>query len=82
MLLAALANTLMHRLRALARQATELERASTATIRVRLLKIGAAILRNTRRVRVMLASHHPLREPPLRATWPSSAPARKTSYSA
>jgi hypothetical protein len=29
---------------------------------VRLLKIGAAILRNTRRVRVMLASHHPLRE--------------------
>jgi hypothetical protein len=26
-----------------------------------LLKIGAAILRNTRRVRVMLASHHPLR---------------------
>jgi Transposase DDE domain group 1 len=62
MLLAALANTLMHRLRALARQATELERASTATIRVRLLKIGAAILRNTRRVRVMLASHHPLRE--------------------
>ena len=28
----------------------------------RLLKIGAAILRNTRRVRVMLASHHPLRE--------------------
>jgi hypothetical protein len=28
----------------------------------RLLKIGAAVLRNTRRVRVMLASHHPLRE--------------------
>jgi hypothetical protein len=38
-----------------------LERASAATIRVRLLKIGAAILRNTRRVRVMSASHHPLR---------------------
>lgn len=62
LLLAALAYTLMHRLRALALQATELERASAATIRVRLLKIGAAILRNTRRVRVMLASHHPLRE--------------------
>jgi hypothetical protein len=42
--------------------AAELERASAATIRVRLLKIGAAILRNTRRVRVMLASHHPLRK--------------------
>jgi len=26
-----------------------------------LLKIGAAVLRNTRRVRIMLASHHPLR---------------------
>jgi hypothetical protein len=62
LLLAALAYTLMHRLRALALQATELERASAATIRVRLLKIGAAVLRNTRRVRVMLASHHPLRE--------------------
>jgi hypothetical protein len=33
-----------------------------ANIRVRLLKIGAAILRNMRRVRVMLATHHPLRE--------------------
>jgi Transposase DDE domain group 1 len=62
LLLAALAYTLMQRLRALALQATDLERASAATIRVRLLKIGAAILRNTRRVRVMLASHHPLRE--------------------
>jgi KaiC/GvpD/RAD55 family RecA-like ATPase len=51
----------MQRLRALALQGTELERASAATIRVRLLKIGAAILRNTRRVRVMLTSHHPLR---------------------
>jgi Transposase DDE domain group 1 len=62
LLLAALAYTLMQRLRSLALQATELERASAATIRVRLLKIGAALLRNTRRVRVMLASHHPLRE--------------------
>jgi hypothetical protein len=61
LLLAALAYTLMQRLRALALRATELERASAATIRVRLLKIGATILRNTRRVRVMLASHHPLR---------------------
>ena len=62
LLLAALAYTLMVRLRQLALHATELERASAATIRCRLLKIGAAILRNTRRVHVMLASHHPLRE--------------------
>ena len=40
---------------------TELAKAITATIRVKLLKIGATILRNTRRVRILLASHHPLR---------------------
>lgn len=62
LLLAALAYTLMHRLRELALKGSELERAAAGTIRVRLLKIGAAILRNTRRVRIMLASHHPLRE--------------------
>jgi hypothetical protein len=62
LLLAALAYTLMQRLRTLALQATELERASAATFRVRLLKFGAAILRNTLLVRVMPASHHPLRE--------------------
>jgi hypothetical protein len=26
-----------------------------------LLKIGAAVIRNTRRIRILLASHHPLR---------------------
>ena len=60
-LLAALAYTLMQRLREIGLKATELERATAATIRVRLLKIGAAIVRNTRRVRLLLASHHPLR---------------------
>ena len=62
LLLAALAYTLMHRLRSIALKGSELERATAATIRLRLLKIGAAIVRNTRRVRVLLASHHPLRE--------------------
>jgi hypothetical protein len=62
LLLAALAYTLMQRLRALALAGTILERAAASTIRVRLLKIGAAIIRNTRRVRVLLASHHPLRD--------------------
>jgi len=61
LLLAALAYTLVQRLRDLALKGTELERAAAATIRVRLLKIGAAVLRNTRRVRVLLASHPPLR---------------------
>jgi hypothetical protein len=61
LLLAALAYTLMINLRRLALQGTELERACTATIRIKLLKIGAAIVRNTRRVRVLLASSHPLK---------------------
>ena len=61
LLLAALAYTLMQRLRAIALAGTELARATAATIRVRLLKIGAAVVRNTRRVRLLLASHHPLR---------------------
>jgi len=62
LLLAALAYTLMQRLRALALRGTELARACAATIRTRLLKIGVGVLRNTRRVRLMFASHHPLRE--------------------
>jgi hypothetical protein len=61
LLLAALAYTLMINLRRLALKGTELERACTATIRTKLLKIGAAIVRNTRRVRVLLASQHPLK---------------------
>lgn len=61
LLLAALAYTLMERLRSLALQGTALANACAATIRVRLLKIGVAVLRNTRRIRLMFASHHPLR---------------------
>lgn len=62
LLLAALAYTLMIHLRRLALQGTELARACTATIRTKLLKIGAAVLRNTRRVRVLLASSHPFKQ--------------------
>lgn len=58
----ALAYPLMQCLRELALANTELAKASTATIRVRLLKIGATVLRNTRRIRILLASHHPLRD--------------------
>jgi len=41
---------------------TDLARASVATIRVKLLKVGAAVIRNARRIRILLASHHPLRD--------------------
>jgi hypothetical protein len=61
LLLAAFAYTLMINLRRLALADTELARACTATIRIKLLKVGAAIVRNTRRVRVLLASQHPFK---------------------
>ena len=61
LLLAALAYTLMINLRRLALRGTELAQACTATIRTKLLKIGAVVLRNTRRVRVLLASAHPMK---------------------
>jgi hypothetical protein len=61
-LFAALAYTLMQRLKDMALAGTELARASAATIRAKLLKIGAAVLRNSRRIRILFASHHPLRK--------------------
>lgn len=62
LLLAGLAYTLMVRFRQLALSGTALAQASAHTIRVRLLKIGAVVVRNTRRIMLMLASNHPLRE--------------------
>jgi hypothetical protein len=50
----------MINLRRIALKGTVLAQACTATIRVKLLKIGAAVIRNTRRVRLLLASQHPL----------------------
>ena len=61
LMFSALAYTLMQRLREIALANTELARATAATIRVKLLKIGAAVVRNTRRIRILFASHHPLR---------------------
>jgi hypothetical protein len=62
LLLATLAYTLMINLRRLDLKGTELETACAATIRAKLLKIGAAVLRNTRRIRVLLASQHRLQQ--------------------
>lgn len=62
LLLAGLAYTLIERLRALALSGTEFARAQAGTLRARLLKIGAVIVRNTRRLRVMLSSAFPHRE--------------------
>lgn len=59
MLLSSLAYVLMEGIRRIALKGTELARAQCSTIRLKLLKIGAVITRNTRRVRLMLSSAYP-----------------------
>lgn len=59
MLLSSFAYVLMHTIRRLGLQGTELARAQCNTIRLKLLKIGAVVTRNTRRVRLHLASAYP-----------------------
>jgi hypothetical protein len=59
LLLSSCAYVLVERLRALALAGTELARAQVSTIRLKLLKIGAVVLRNTRRVRLLLSSSYP-----------------------
>ena len=59
LLLSSLAYTLLEAVRRLGLQGTELARAQVATIRLKLLKIGAVIVRNTRRVRFLLSSAYP-----------------------
>ena len=49
LLLSSCAYVLLERLRALALAGTELARAQVGTIRLKLLKIGAVVLRNTRK---------------------------------
>jgi hypothetical protein len=58
-LLAALAYVLIERLRALALQGTALATAQVDTLRIRLLKVAAVVTRNTRRIRLYLASSWP-----------------------
>lgn len=57
--MASLAYTLMEYIRRTALKGTELAHAQVGTIRLKLLKIGAVILRNTRRVRFLLSSAYP-----------------------
>jgi hypothetical protein len=62
LLLAALAYVLLQALRATALAGTELAKATCGTIRLKLLKIGAVVLRNSRRLRFHLASSYPYQE--------------------
>ncbi len=62
LLLASLAYTLIEAIRRIALKGTELANAYVGTIRLKLFKIGAVILKNTRRVRFLLASGCPYKE--------------------
>lgn len=59
LLLSSLAYVLMEAIRRLALQGTELANAQVGTLRLKLLKVGAVVLRNTRRIRFLLSSAFP-----------------------
>ena len=62
LLLSSLAYTLIEAIRRIALKGTELAQAYVGTIRLKLFKIGAVILKNTRRIRFLLASGCPYQE--------------------
>jgi len=62
LLLSSLAYTLIQAIRRLALSGTELAKAQCGTIRLKLLKIGAVIIRNTRKVRFLLSSSYPYQD--------------------
>ena len=43
-------------------QKTELAQAQIGTIRLKLLKIGAVVIRNTRRIKLSISSHYPYQD--------------------
>ena len=62
LLLSSAAYVLVQALRRTALSGTELARAQVGTIRLKLLKIGTVIVRNTRRIRFFFASAYPYQE--------------------
>jgi hypothetical protein len=61
-ILSAAAYVLMETIRRVGVRGTELARAQVGTIRLKLLKIGTVIVRNTRRIRFFFASAYPYQE--------------------
>jgi Transposase DDE domain group 1 len=61
-LLSAAAYVLLEAIRRIGLHGTELARAQVTTIRLKLLKIGTVIVRNTRRIRLLLSSAYPQQE--------------------
>jgi len=62
LLLSSCEYVLLEALRRLGLKSTELARAQVGTIRLKLLKIGAVITRNTRRIRIWFSSAFPLKD--------------------
>lgn len=62
LLLSSIAYVLLESIRRLYLSGTELARCQVDTIRLKLLKIGAVIIRNTRRVRVLMSESYPYQE--------------------
>ena len=62
LLLSSLAYTLLEGIRRLTLRGTELAHAQCGSIRLKLLKIGAVVLRNTRRIQLLLSSSYPYQE--------------------
>lgn len=60
--LATLAYLLLERVRSIGCQGTELARATAGTVRLRLLKVAAAVRLSVRRVQVQMCSAYPLKE--------------------
>ncbi|MCP3665400.1 MAG: IS1380 family transposase [Gammaproteobacteria bacterium] len=62
LLLSGLAYTLLNTIRHFALSGTDMSRSRCDTIRLKLLKIGAVVVRNTRRVRFLLSASYPYKE--------------------
>ena len=61
LLLASLAYILIERFRNIALKGTELVKTQVSTIRLKLIKIGAVVRRNSRKVYINLSSSYPYR---------------------
>ena len=59
LLLSSIAYVLLETLRRCCLQGTEYARSQVATIRVKILKVGAVVIRNTRRIKILLSSSYP-----------------------
>ena len=73
LMLGGLAYVLIEGMRRMALSATDLAKASPQTIRLTLLRVGAVVVSNTRRVRLLMSRSHPDQAPGRRIPRPAAA---------